>query len=65
MSSLAMAGIVYTDAYTHTAQSEARGSHALTQVVRSDALPAHSSRVQAVTLLSLAASATVAETAQQ
>lgn len=54
LSSVAMAGIVYTDAYSHTAQSEARGNHALMQVVRSDAAPAPSSQVRPVTLLSVA-----------
>ena len=49
-----MAGIVYTDAYTHTAQSEAKGNHALMQVVRSEAAPARSSQLRSVTLLSVA-----------
>lgn len=61
LSSVAMAGIVYTDAYTHTAQSEARGNHALMQVVRADAAPARSSQLRPATLLSIAD----VETAQQ
>lgn len=63
LSSVALAGIVYSDAYSQAAQSEAKGNQALMQVVRSDDLPSRTSTSQMApsALLSIAS----VETARQ
>jgi hypothetical protein len=38
LTSVALAGVVYTDAYSHTAKAEVRGVRALTQVASGDVL---------------------------
>ena len=63
LSSVALAGIVYSDAYSQAAQSEAKGNHALMQIVRSGDAPfrASTSQMAPPALLSIAA----VETARQ
>lgn len=38
LSTVALAGVVYTDAYSHTAKAEASGVRALTEVAAGDVL---------------------------
>lgn len=40
LSSVALAGVVYTDAYSQAAKAEANGVHALTRQVASEEVPA-------------------------
>ena len=64
LSSVALAGIVYSDAYSQAAQSEAKGNHALMQIVLSGDAPSRTSQMAPSALLSIATVGTAQQWAE-